>query len=565
MTSTLKLIRPVGILERYSVTRSNVNVYNNIVVGVRVHSSLPNSTPAKTTTTTEEWVRWLRNPLVKLLNRHALLEAVVGDHLSAHPVFLRLPSIDLGRLVHLRAIESPDDISTILEEEHNTTFDLSNKEDPLWRLVVAPITGHDSDHSFYILFTLHHVIADGRSAMALTELFIQELNTSFSTPGTTVTGAEAEAGVAAASASSLVVPITSTAPIQDEIEACVDCNPSFRTLIAEVTRGLFLPGFIKKALETRYWAGEVDSSLAFPNETQVNYLRFTRSETAQIIHAAKTKATTVQSLMSTASIFATQLVFLTRDNRIIGQVENTSEALVFSTPVSLRNLIPNPIASDVMGNFTSEILHDNIRIETTSSFWTMTKEYRQQVVQGTTTARGLQGLLEHFGLLKFLPSKDGGWEEFMRSRVEKDQHGRKASIKLSNLGRAWERISKGTSSIDDNNGINNNNDNNNNDSDGRLPTNVFTVIEPVFSQSSGVTGSALTMSAATADGVLTVATTWQKSCFHGRERGDLFVSEFRRILLEAIESTTPDYTFSDAMKTEMVGRRLPFKISRAVE
>ncbi|KAG0035384.1 hypothetical protein BGZ81_008984 [Podila clonocystis] len=500
MTTSLKLIRPIDNLERYNVTRSNVNIYNNVIIGNRIHSSFP-SIP----TTTQQWVRFLHSPLAQLFGQHALLTAVVGSHLSAKPVFLRLPAIDISHTIRTLTIPAPRDIGTVLEDEHNMPFDLSNQTDPLWRIVIAQI---EHDQSFYLLFSFHHVIADGRSAMSLTEQLIHLLNSAQDNPEET----------------SSIIPVTSTKSAPDAIEARVDCSPSLRTLLYEATRAIFLPGFVKKALETRYWAGEIDSSLECPNETQLGYLQFTREETSQIIQAAKARGTTVQALLYTASVFATKSVFMSQDDRI-GQEENTDEALMFATPVSLRGLIPDPIAPEDMGNYTSEILHDNVCVAHESSYWAMTSEYRKQVVHGTTTPRGLQDLLEHFGMLKFLSTKDGGWEEFMKSKVNKDQHGRKASIKLSNLGQGWDSVvGKGDDSQ------------------------AFTVGDGVFSQSSGVTASALTMNAATANGVLTITTTWQKAGFRGRERGDLFVKEFKRILFEAIEPKRQEYLFSDALQ-----------------
>ncbi|KAF9290989.1 hypothetical protein BGZ74_000436 [Mortierella antarctica] len=499
MTTPLKLIRPIDNLERYNVTRSNVNIYNNVIIGNRIHSSLPN-----TPTTTQQWVRLLHTPLAQLFDQHVLLTVVVGSHLSAKPVFLRLPAIDISSTVRTLTIPTPNDIGAVLEDEHNMPFDLSSQTDPLWRIVIAQI---ENDQSFYLLFSFHHVIADGRSAMSLTEQLIRLLNSS--------QGSSEE--------TSSIIPITSTKSIPDAIETRIDCSPSLRTLLYEVTRAIFLPGFMKKALETRYWAGEIDSSLDCPNETQLRYLQLSKAETSQVVAAAKAHRTTVQALLYTASVFATKSVFMSRDDRI-GQEENMSEALVFATPVSLRGLIPDPIAPEDMGNYTSEILHD-VCVAHESSYWEMTSAYRKQVVHGTTTPRGLQDLLEHFGMLKFLSTKDGGWEEFMKSKVSKDQHGRKASIKLSNLGRGWDSVvEKG----DENR--------------------AFTVVDGVFSQSSGVTASALTMSAATANGVLTVATTWQKAGFRGRERADLFVKEFKRILFEAIEPTRQEYLFRDALQ-----------------
>ncbi|KAG0257432.1 hypothetical protein BG011_003952 [Mortierella polycephala] len=425
-----------------------------------------------------------------------------------------------------------------MERENNTPFDLANQEIPLWRLVVAPI--EEDPASFYLLYTFHHAIGDGRSGMALTEQLIQQLNL------------QAQARIVPCvfsdSHKSAVIEAVSNRPIPDSIESRVDCYPSIRTLLIEASRALFLPGFMKKALEAPYWAGEIDSSLDIPNETELALLRFTPEETRAIVAAAKRRLTTVQSVLYTASIFSAQSIFLSAAS---SHSNRKTESLTFATPVSLRTLLPNTkIAPEDQGNYTSEILHNNIRIVDTTSFWGMTHAYRKKVVQGTQTALGVQTLLEHFGMLSLLSKKDGAWEEFMASRVKKDQHGRKASIKLSNLGQGWKDISAAAAaaiSTSANDGLAQN---------VKDEDTEFLVQDAVFSQSSGVTASALTMSAATANATMTLTVTWQRAAFHGRCRGELFMSEFKRILMEAVANAREDYLFTDVKPMQPVDRRV---------
>ncbi|KAF9993394.1 hypothetical protein BGZ79_001949 [Entomortierella chlamydospora] len=509
---TLQVARAVDNLERYNVTRSNVNIYNN------------------------EWAKLLLDPINNLLHQHPLLAHVVGDHLTAKPMFLCLENIDLLELIRIVPIKTPAEVGRVFEQEHNLPFDLSNQSIPLWRLTIAPIEEGDTQ-SFYLLYTFHHVIGDGRSAMALTDQLVQHLN---------LQAKKATNGAVFSNSSNTTkIQIASTKPIPESIESRINCYPSLRTLICEATRALLLPGFLKKALEIKYWAGELDSSLETPNVTELALLQLTTQETLKVIQAAKRHSTTVQAILYTASVFAAKFVFMSNRRPVPlgeGPYEDDNnpieeEAIVFATPVSLRDLIPNPIAPDDQGNYTSEFLDYNVRVWDDSSFWEMTAVYRRRIIEATTTARGLQDLLEHFGMLSLLPKKDGGWESYMVSKVHKDQHGRKATIKLSNIGRGWEQ-SKTTS--DDHVAENGNDD------DVAIPR--FLIKDGVFSQSSGVTASALTMSVATANGVMTISTTWQKAAFRGRARGELFMSEFKRILFEAIEDGKVDYMFKDAKR-----------------
>lgn len=517
----LQVVRPVDHLERYNVTRSNVNIYNNVSVGISIHSPITLPPPHQP----QDWAQLLLNPITTLLDHHPILATVVGDHLTGHPVFLRLRSIDLLPLIQVIPSSFDDDnddtttLSRVLEDEHNKPFDLADQTTPLWRLAIVPI-GEQHD-SFYLIYTFHHVIGDGRSAMALTEQFVEQLNL------------QLQSTTLPSPSPSFKIPIVTDKLIPASIETRINCYPSIRSLLWEASRAILLPGFIKKALETKYWAGEIDSSLEVPNQTEVGFLRLSQEETRAVVRLAKERATTVQAIMYTASIFAVRSIFMSgrspgEDEKKEGSVvagKNDEEALVFATPCSLRDLIPNRIGSDEQGNFVSEILHDNIRVRDGSGFWAMTDSYRKEVVAGTTTPKGLQDMLEHFGALALLSKKDGAWENFMSSRVTKDQHGRKASVKLSNLGRGWNTPSSSSST------------------DGAL----YTIQDVVFSQSSGVTASALTMSAATANGRLSISTTWQKAAFHGRARGEMFVAEFKRILLLVVleHADTPELSYLD--------------------
>ncbi|KAF9081690.1 hypothetical protein BGX23_000565 [Mortierella sp. AD031] len=533
---SLQVVRPVDNLERYNVTRSNLNIYHNVSVGICIRSPTPIPSLQQ-----QDWAQLLLKPITTLLDRHSILATVVGDHLTGHPVFLRLHTVDLLPLIHIVSTLADGDrhgtgISRMLENEHNKPFDLTDQATPLWRLTIAPLggggEGGDEPRLFYLVYTFHHVIGDGRSAMALTEQLVNQLNLQFQSQSHFSSSASFSSSSAT---TSFKIPITSTKPIPASIESRVNCYPSIRTLLCQATRSLLLPGFIKKRLETKYWAGEIDSSLEVPNQTEVEFLRFSQDETRAIVRLAKTRGTTVQAVMYTASIFAIRSIFMSGNNQTSEKTTLTSqpsptttttqgtppedeETLVFATPCSLRDLFPQKIAPDDQGNYVSEILHANIRIHDDSGFWAMTDAYRKQVIAGTTTPRGLQDLLEHFGALSLLSKKDGGWEAFMRSKVTKDQHGRKASLKLSNLGRGWVNPSPTAAAASTS-------------SSSSSASSSYTIEDAFFSQSSGVTASALTMSIVTANGHLSIATSWQKAGFHGRERGEAFVAAFKRILL----------------------------------
>ncbi|KFH62586.1 hypothetical protein MVEG_11979 [Podila verticillata NRRL 6337] len=502
--SPLPVVRPIGNLERYSVSRTNAGLYYNVVVGTRLQLQ-PGAQGPQTVPQAAQWLKLLTGPLTWLVQKHPSLSVVVGDHLTSNPTFLRMPSVDLSKVVRVTSIHHSHDINKVLEEEHAKPFDFTDHGLPLWRIIVAHVT---EDDSFYILYAFGHMIADGRSGVALTEQLVERLNY--------------EATNASSTTETLsTIVVSPTDPLPEPLEKRANCYPSIPTLVKEAVSALLLPPFIKKAFEKKYWAGEFDATLEAPHETQVGYWRLTEQETKQVIQAAKTHNTTVHAILYSASVFATKAVFLSQ-SQDKANLSTTNDALVFTSPVATRPLLTPPIDKYDQGSYTSEIVTRDIHIQLETSFWGLSKALRDQIVQGTQTPGGVRDLLEHIGLLQFVPNHPGGWEEFLRSKVTKEQHGRGTTLELSNVGRAWDQP-KDKSQV------------------------VFKVQEGIFSQSAMITGPALMLNAATANGVLTVVGTWQRAAFSGREKGEAMLGEFKRILLQVTEPGKEEFLFREAL------------------
>src|SRR5690606_31664719 len=109
--------------------------------------------------------------------------------------------------------------------------------------------------------------------------------------------------------------------------------------------------------------------------------------------------------------------------------------------------------------------------------------------------------------------------------IEKDQHGRKATIKVSNLGRGWDHLEVSQNEQ------------------------AYVVEDAIFSQAAGIIGSAFCFNVATANGILTATNTWQGPAFHGRERAEWYTRETKRILLEASKPGATDLTFQEVYNT----------------
>ncbi|KAF9116622.1 hypothetical protein BGX27_001031 [Mortierella sp. AM989] len=500
---TLSIVREVDNLERYSLARANAGTYINVAVGTRLRlQSKEGQHPAQLPKDSAQWLDLLVGPLTWLIQQHPALSVVIGDRFSAKPMFLRMPFVDLAKIIRVISINQLTELAQVLEYEHAHPFDISDFEVPLWRIVVVQVK---EDGSFYLIYVFQHSIGDGRSAMSLSEQLIEQLNIQ------AVKSIFVEPNLP-------TVVVSPNDPLPLSLEKRVDCSPRLLTLIKEATLALLLPGFVKKGIEPKYWSGEIDATLEAPHETQVGMWHLNKVETAQVIQAAKTHSTTVNSVLFTASCFAIKAVFLSKVEEG-SKPTTTSDKLSYATPVALRRLISPPIARQDQGSYTSELVTKNIQVDLNTEFWDLTNSYSEQVIKGTTTPTGVQDMLEHTGLLSYLPSHAGGWEEFLRGQVEQEQHGRLATLKLSNIGKGWDQ-----------------------------PQSVaFKVEDAIFSQSSGLTSSALTLNAATANGILTIIGTWQKATFTSCDRAHLYLTEFKRILLEATHPERKDYLFQESL------------------
>ncbi|KAG0320491.1 hypothetical protein BGZ99_004488 [Dissophora globulifera] len=296
-----------------------------------------------------------------------------------------------------------------------------------------------------------------------------------------------------------------------------DCNPRLKTVLKEGLHGLLLPSWAKIALETKYWSGDVHAELA-TNTTQVDILRLTKEQTMSVVKAAKKQNITVQSMLFAASVFAVQSCFIFPCQL---QGEKAYLAQKFSTPVTLRNLITNRISHTEQGNFVA-VLHHIVTIKPESSFWQIAHAYRRSIAFSTKTKEGIQAMMERFGLLKYVSYKPRGLEWYLKSQIKKDQHGRSATIAVSNLGRGWDVCKI------------------------PLEEQAYVIEDAIFSHSAPTTGQTFSLTVATANNILTLTNTWQGSALHGRERGEWFTRETKRILLEASKTDRSDLLMKEA-------------------
>ncbi|KAG0242792.1 hypothetical protein BGW41_003468 [Actinomortierella wolfii] len=524
--TTLPKVRDIYNLERYHIARGNANTFTNVTTGPRIRASDKILHPQ--TDDQAEWAQFLASPLTWLIQEHPVLSVAVCDHRTTKPFYARLPAVNLSRIIRVTSVQHPDDVTQVLELEHNEPFDLSDWSVPLWRIIVVRIVNDPA--SFYLIYKFHHAIGDGRSSMALTEELVQQVNVAMREQQLSKSNV------------SIIVPSPDGKELDRPMELRTNCNPGLSTLLRVGLRDLLLPGAIKNVFLPKQWKGEIDNKPGTPNITQVGLFKLSKEETSLVVQAAKRHrhnniSNTVQSAIFAAAVFAVHSCFV-YPQRLEGK--KVDKGIRCETPIALRDLIAEKIGRTEQGTFISELFY-NVKLNNASSFWEVAAGYRRTLIDGTQTKAGVRKMLEYFGMLKYLPNRPGDWEEFVASPVHEERHGRRATLLISNLGCGWDpKVTAGT-----------------NLSSSTTPTTpdgqsdstsspAYVVEDVVFSQGAESVGPTLTYSVATANGILTATNTWQQSAFHDRHRGDWYTRETKRILLQACQPDRTELTLQEA-------------------
>jgi hypothetical protein len=386
-----------------------------------------------------------------LIAQHPSLGAIPVDEGTQHPVFVRLPEIDLDKCVSFQQrsqehgiVHDPGQISRdveldeVLQTEHNTPFTPGL---PYWRLRI--LTDPTDARRFTAVFVYHHTIGDGSSGKAFHRTFARALREVQSSPS--------------GETRNLVIPPTS--PLLPNLEQVMPLPVSIWYLAKELLNDKIGPRD-----DPLVWTG---SRITVPLVNQIRHLSLSRSTTARLRKACQLSGTTITAALQ---IMTAGIVF--------NHLPATFKKLRCSGSISLRRWLPDPITDDSIGVWVQgyEEIYKRDNFKGQDLPWNEAKRSKQTIEEVLKR----KGRDQSVGLLKYVSDYHQG---LFLSKVGKPRH---SSFELSNIG-AY--IVDGDNSHADAPEI------------GRM----------VFSQSVNVTGSALVVSAVTGgDGCLVLAFSWQK-------------------------------------------------------
>ncbi|KAH9942927.1 alcohol acetyltransferase [Amylocystis lapponica] len=377
----LPVIREAGLLERYFIARRVLNMDSCVMVAATYTSDA--GVLDKPT---------LFSALEKVVQRHAVLGMQISRADTRHPVYVRLPEIDLTKAVVFTK-DQPRTLQEAMEAHFQRTFEL-NTTSPLWRVEVL------EDNT--VIFAFLHAIADGQSGCAFHRALLEALN-------------ESSQPEAARAAPDIVSVPTDTVLLQPA-EALTDLSVSFLTACCAIL-DLFIP--VSWTAHASAWTGNPVAKTP-TLATHLCLLPLAPDEAARILARCRAHNATVTAFLHTLALRVLSAL-IAADPALARTYRTVASAI----PVSLRRFAGISAAELCNAVSAYESLHPLLapgRAPTDAFPWDAAARLTAALHAGLARTR------EHTGLLKFLFGNIEGW---VRGKM-----GRKRGygVELSNVG-----------------------------------------------------------------------------------------------------------------------------------
>ncbi|CAG8375958.1 unnamed protein product [Penicillium salamii] len=377
-------LRPVGRLEQYSTSRHQVGFYVNVAVAATYHIPDAYVLPVKD---------YVYQACEAAIVEHPALSAIVADDHTQEPYFVRLPQLDLDRIISMQdrkpgllATEAngepaPDlDLQTLLATEHNTPF---KAPDAFWRLRV--LLDVEDECQFTVVFVFHHAIGDGTSGKAFHQTFLHAL-------GSIVDSEKTKSVIDSPSN-----------PLLPNIERISSMSLSFLYLAKKL--------FQAKVYSHRpagLWSG---SKIMAPIQTRVRLIPFSKLLVSAVRDLCRAHKTTITALLQTVVARA-----------LFANIPDSYTQLVCTGALSCRRWLPE-ITDEMIGVWVQGFEESYSR-DAVSALWDEARRSRKNI----ESVMKMKGKDASINLLQFV---DDYQQELCLSKIGKE---RDTSFEVSNIG-----------------------------------------------------------------------------------------------------------------------------------
>ncbi|KAJ4118867.1 Alcohol acetyltransferase [Fusarium equiseti] len=303
----LPTIRPLGKLEELAAAAHHIGFFTNCGFSAHYRPSQPSPEL--------DLESLVLQAVSQVLPQYPILFAIPVLPDNEKPYWGRIESIDLKQVVSFvqrtqplsSSSQTDDELDSLLEERHNTSFKIGYGTLPVWRLII--LQDYDSQDGFTACFIYHHSSCDGTSAQIFQDAFQKAL-------------CDASLDVGNTKAERFI--FSNDDPISSPLE---DLHP------------LPLPETPAQsdAAGVEEWRG---SPVTIPCKTRYKSLSFPVHVLQSFAQECKKNKTTVTAALPA---LVARLLY--------DSLPSTTEALTCNLPVSLRSDLPPKKVDGVMGNF----------------------------------------------------------------------------------------------------------------------------------------------------------------------------------------------------------------------
>lgn len=397
MTPT-RIDRPLGLLEKYQISKQTVKAYGNVVLAAQLEHPAGNQKP-------HLFFRNAFQPaLAHLIQTHPSLSVIVRNANESTAHFEQLTTVDISAIVNV--VDNLDNLQELIRNEICKEFDIE-AYNPLWRLSVMPT----SETTCTVVFAAHHVICDGMSLAIFWKDFLNALNTYYG------------AGIKDEQQLITVPDVKMAAPYEL-------CNPPEISIIWDVIPILFknfapnfLPEFLVNyinPLKHKAWQGDQAAVEGEPHNTNVRLICVPRNIWKPLMVEAKSRKISAHAILYIATISSWAELY----------PGCTTEV---GTPINCRSICRPPISPRQMGNFVGNHVavwsDKQLSKNSNGKFWCLAASYHEDVQKNKVKA-AKQSLY-----LNFLPEYPESFSNFWYDKRKNSRLGRAGGIEVSDLGR----------------------------------------------------------------------------------------------------------------------------------
>ncbi|KAH7174508.1 alcohol acetyltransferase [Fusarium flagelliforme] len=381
----LPKIRPLGKLEEVAAAAHHIDFFTNCGFSAHYKASRPS--------TELDLESLVLKAVSQVLLQHPILFEIPVVPETERPYWGRLGSIDLKQVVSFVQRTQPlssgsqtdDELDSLLEERHNTSFKAGYGTLPVWRLIV--LQDYDSQNGFTACFIYHHSSCDGTSAQIFQDAFQKALCDISSNFG------------------------------DMKAEQIIFSNDDPISASLDELHPLPLPETPAQpdAAGVEEWRG---SPVTIPCKTRYKSLSFP-------VHVLQSFAQECKRNKTTATATLPALVA----RMLYDSLPSTTEVLTCNLPVSLRSDLPPKQVDGVMGNFIDAFKVQLLRsdLDQDGTFWKHAKEIQKATRRYFANTSPSGEPYANVAVIKLIPDI----KAFLASSVGNP---RGESFEVSNLG-----------------------------------------------------------------------------------------------------------------------------------